>query len=290
MQKVTLKASGSQAPTDMPPGEWIIRCEHGEISRRGNQISAVLACIVLGHFTDKGFTKENEGVVLKQWYFLARIDSKGDDVVLDIHPHSKYGTAWALAMGRPLKSTDEPNPSAFEKKIFRVDVGYRSDAGGSFSYKNVGKKKDPKDFLRIHTIMEKIEEKDLSHMTSLSQWGHKHVHVTEHEHDARASTVTSTPASTDSKSIRSIGASHMSNEPGPKGHANEEPGQPTKDSPGSPTPEDLAEDWDEAAILRTKGAVSLEKIRFVKQVFPGARVVEKPAEQQFQLLKTARHS
>ena len=82
----------------------------------------------------------------------------------------------------------------------------------------------------------------------------------------------------------------MSNEPGPKGHANEEPGQPTKDSPGSPTPEDLAEDWDEAAILRTKGAVSLEKIRFVKQVFPGARVVEKPAEQQFQLLKTARHS
>ena len=269
MQKVTLKASGSQAPTDMPPGEWVARCERGEIKVRGSQISAVLSFSVLGRFTEKGFVEENAGVVLKQWYFLSKTAPGDEEIVLEIQPHSKYGIAWALAMGRPLRASDRPDPIAFQKKIFRVDVGYRSDAGGSFSYKNQGRKKDPKDFLRIHSIVEKVEEKALSHMTPYGPNGASNnvnvtEHVDEHEHDTRASTVTSTT----NKSIRSSGISHMSNEPVPQGHANLAPG--------------LSEDM--APAGGKPGITSGDVLR----VFPGAKVVEKPAEQQFQLLKSAR--
>jgi len=219
MSKITLRASGTQAPDDMPPGEWIARCEHGEIKQRGNKVSAVLSFSVLGRFTDEGFVNENEGVLFKQWYFLAEIKPNQDDIVLEIQPYSKYGTAWALAMGRPLKSGEDPNPEAFQKKIFRVDVGFSSAAGGSFSYRNLGRKKDARDFLRIHTILEKIEEITLTHMSHMT---HKHVHVQEHEHehDTRALTQTSTmEGSSKVISLRMNQGSKMNHEQRPQGHA-----------------------------------------------------------------------
>jgi hypothetical protein len=212
----------------MPSGDYLVRCERGEIKQRGNKVAAVFNFSVLGRFTDRGFRKENEGVVLKQWYFLSEISGNKDNIVLDIQPHSKYGVAWVLAMGRPLKRGENPEPKAFEQKIFRVDVGFSSAAGGSFNYRNTGRKKDSRDFLRIHSIREKVEEKALTHMVSYEAiGGHKHVHVNhEHEHDTRALTLT--PTSTDTETehgvIRISGASQMSNEQVPQGHANEAPG------------------------------------------------------------------
>jgi hypothetical protein len=231
MAKITLRASGAQAPDDMRAGEWAARCDRGELKQRGNKISAVLSFTVVGRFGPDGFVSENAGVLLKQWYFLAELKPNQDDIVLDIQPYSKYGTAWALAMGRSFKSGEIPSPEAFEKKLFRVDVGFSSAAGGSFSYRNQGRKKDPRDFLRIHTILEKIEEKALTHMSPCEPIGdhkHEHVHVNGHEHAPRASAVASaqTSASADSNGIRMSSASHKGNEQAPQGHhANGAPGE-----------------------------------------------------------------
>jgi hypothetical protein len=276
MAKITLRASGAQAPADMKPGEWIVRCEHGEIKQRGNKISAVLSFSVLGRVIDKGFVTENAGVILKQWYFLSQIDPNDGDVILEIQPYSKYGTAWTLAMGRPFKSGEDPSPKAFEKKIFRVDVGFSSAADGSFSYRNLGRKKDPRDFLRIHTILEKIEEKTLTHMTPYEPiGGHVHVHeyVNGHEHDTRAlasaSTRTQVSAETDNKVIRMNGASHKGYEQVPQGHANQAPG-----------------DFKQRAPDAKKGVTTIDVLR----IFPGAKVIQAPPEEQFQFIKSLKES
>jgi hypothetical protein len=118
MPKITLRASGAQAPDEMQTCEWIARCEHGEIKQRGNKVSAVLSFSVLGRFMHKGFVNENEGVLLKQWYFLAEIKPNQDDIVLEIQPYSKYGTAWALAMGPASQSRRNSHSSSISKKDF----------------------------------------------------------------------------------------------------------------------------------------------------------------------------
>ena len=162
--KIKLRVSGSLPPPDMRPGEYVARCDHGEVSVRGNKISAVLSFSTLGRVTAEGFKRAYEGVLLRQWYELGQRDPDGQSGTIEIKPFSKYGIAWAKSMGRPLKQTDDPAPGAFQKKIFKVDVGYRSNLDGNFSYKNTGRPKDPRDFLRIHSIIEKIEEKALTHM------------------------------------------------------------------------------------------------------------------------------
>lgn len=95
-----------------------------------------------------------------------------------------------------------------------------------------------------------------------------------HEHDTRALTLTptSTPTSAsalpDNKSIRSSGAFRMDNEQVPPGHANLAPGVSEDTAPAGGKP----------------GVTSGDVLR----VFPGAKVVEKSAEQHFQLLNSGR--
>lgn len=224
MAKITLKASGSQAPGDMTAGEYIVRCTGGEIARRGNKISAVLTVLVVGRCVDGVLYPQHEGVTLKQWYSLGEIKAQSADAELSISPHSKYGQAWQLAMGRPLKASDDVDPSAFANKIFRVDVGYSSSSGGEFSYKHVAKRKGPRDFLRIHTVLEKIEENALTHMGSYGAIIHVHEHGHEHDHEASAPTPALTQAVAQT-GLRSTGRLVMGNEQRSQGHANLAPGE-----------------------------------------------------------------
>jgi hypothetical protein len=91
-------------------------------------------------------------VTLKPWYDLPEV--KQGAVI--IQPYSKYGKAWAMAMGRALKSSEDPDPRAFAGKLFKCDVGFSSRGpDGSYSYKHSGKKKGPRDFLRVHEIIGK---------------------------------------------------------------------------------------------------------------------------------------
>jgi hypothetical protein len=282
MRRITLRASGARAPDDMKSGEYIVRCQHGEVKTKGDKIVAELTYSVLGKYTDRGFEKKHEGVVLKQWYSLGKVEDDEDDIKIDVSPHSKYGVAWSLPKGRPLRSNEIPNPKVFENKIFRVEVGFRSNAGGTFSYKNLTKKKDAKDFLRVHETLEMIEEKALTHMTPYDPNNNVNVHLHGHEHDTRASAPA--PALAEKhrhSSIRMVGEFHRDNEQAHQGHATEEMGQLTQDSPLPSdlemrrlTPENLAEDWEEVAILRPKSPETLKKIAMVKSIFGGGRVVK----------------
>lgn len=239
--KVRLRAAGNQPPPDMRPGEYIARCERGEISVRGNKISAVLTFTVLGKFTAHGFEQANDAVALCQWYGLGENDPGDDMVTLEVKPYSKYGQAWAKAMSRPLKRTDDPDPKAFQKKVFKVNVGYRSNLDGNFSYKNTGRPKDPKDFLRIHLIVEKIDEKALIHMGPLEHMAPV-TYDTEHRAEAFPNRNNKDFSESLSSSSSGIGlveidfrvAPSMANERTGLGHAKPEAGQLTQDSPAPP--------------------------------------------------------
>jgi hypothetical protein len=243
MPKITLKATGSQAPDDMPPGEYVARCERGEIRTRGNKVSAFLIFSVLGKQTDKDLDREYEGIVLHKWFFLSEIkDRNTENVTIDVKPHSLYATAWTLAAGRPLRRSESPSPAVFEKKTYRVEAGYSSEDNSSFSHRNQARKKGPRDFLRIHSILEIIEEKAPTHMSSYGPNGATvNVHVHEHEHQTPALTPTQTKTRTQTTDT-GIRMNGRNKEHLPK-HAIG-PGQPVKDSPRSSTTDSDGFDWE----------------------------------------------
>jgi len=253
MPKITLRAAGSQAPSTMQPGEYLAKCTRGEISTRGNKVTAVLSFLVVGKQAAEGVTAHHAGVLLRSWFHLAKLSGR-EEIALDISPYSKYGLAWAIAAGHPLQAGDNPEPSIFENKTFAVDVGYSSSGSdGQFSYRHTATRKSDSDFLRIHSIRRKIEENAQSHM-AMNSHQQEHVFVHEHEHNAQTSTEAPAPAlAVDHSSIRSQGVFHMNNERIPQRHAIPagRNGQPTKDSPpvrpadSSPVnPDDLGDDWD----------------------------------------------
>ena len=271
--KIHLRAGGAKAPEDMPGGEYMVRCDRGEIKVRGKSVQVVLSFTVEGRVKGSEVKRDFAGVALKQWYTIAQVTDDRDDA-LDVSPHSKYATACGLALNRQITPKDNFDPKLFENKVFRVDVGFRSNSGGTFSYKNLGSKKDPRDFLRVHSILEKVEEKGATHMRSLTPYEYTD-NVHEHEHVARASAPAPSPQLYPSRILHFVKNSHMNDEQSSEGHHEDpEAGQPTQDSPEPPNSDDFADDWDEAAILRTKGPETLEKVAIVKKVFPGSRVIQ----------------
>src|SRR5688572_1883312 len=69
---------------------------------------------------------------------------------------SRYGRQCALALGREIESGDDLNPAAiFKSKTFRIEVGYRmtEKIGGTATPENNQRRKDAKDFLRVHTLI-----------------------------------------------------------------------------------------------------------------------------------------
>ena len=151
---------------------------------------------IVGRVTTHGTAHDFDGVVLKQWFSLGTTDD-GDEAI-SISPHSKYGRAWSLAVGRSLKKGEAPEPQGFVGKTFRVIAGFSSRADGGYSLRNTYARKDSRDFIRVHELLENLTEKAQTHMKPHDNTVNVHVHVNEHEHqhDTRASapTPTSTPA------------------------------------------------------------------------------------------------
>ena len=247
MTKIILRATGSQVPDDMTPGEYIVRCEKGEIKQKGNKVTALLTFSVLGKPTAKGLNREHEGVILAQWYFLAEVKDPNAEIEIDIKPNSKYGAAWALAAGRPLKRGENPAPTIFEKKIFRVLVGYRTNDRGDFSYRNAETKKDGKDFLRIHAILEIIEKKAPTDMTPYEpNEVNNNVIVNEHEHEQETQALAMIRTETKTKTLASGFRMNDKSKEQVRGHAIE--GLGAADERLAPVP-------------------------FLNSLFPGAKVV-----------------
>jgi len=74
---IKLKVAGRRAPLDMPPDDYVVRCDTAGIKPRGNKILAVLSFTVV--------TGKYEGVLLTQWYDLPATGV--------ITPTSKYARA-----------------------------------------------------------------------------------------------------------------------------------------------------------------------------------------------------
>ena len=130
----------------MLPGQYIAICENAwrEV---GKKIRIVWQFRIL--------EGEHTGTSLRKWLIPA--DAGGS-----VSPFSYYAKICELALGRPLRADDDlNNPRAiFGGRIFKVTVGYRKTLkpkGGPYSDKNALHRKDEKDSLRVHEVLELVE-------------------------------------------------------------------------------------------------------------------------------------
>ena len=136
-----LRAGGLAPSESMAPGQYVAACEGGTITMKGKATIAVLEFRILDG--------PNGGTALRQWITIPDIDG-----VVPIA--SRYGRQCAIALGREIESGDDLDPAAiFKSKTFRVEVGFRmtEKIGGTPTEENARRRKDAKDFLRVHQIL-----------------------------------------------------------------------------------------------------------------------------------------
>lgn len=127
----------------MAPGTYLVMCEGAWIESIGKGSRAVLQFrVVDGKYGD---------VALRLWV----IASDGGGYV---SPGSRYARYCALALDRPLNSSDDISDPAqiFGGQNFLALVGYRKtdrQRGGQASDENTRRRKDDADFLRVHDLM-----------------------------------------------------------------------------------------------------------------------------------------
>src|SRR5262245_63095074 len=136
--------AGGLAPDDaMTPAQYVCCCESATTITRGQNTTAVLQFRVLDG--------PHSGTALRQWLAISDV---GGVVSLD----SRYARHCAIALGVEIEPGDELEPSQiFPQKVFLVDVGYRltQKVGGAADEENAKRRKDAKDFLRVHKILER---------------------------------------------------------------------------------------------------------------------------------------
>ncbi len=165
MKRLKLVASGSRASDTMTPGNYVIRCRDARIQERGNKTQVVLTFQIL----EKAW---NDGVVLTQWYGLKTTEG-------EISPHTKYGKACEIALGRALEAGYDLDPeTVFVGKIFEAEIGYSStDSDGVSDEGNRVEKKNDRDFLRVHSLLRLVSQDEagaIIHMHSNGViWPHK---------------------------------------------------------------------------------------------------------------------
>lgn len=136
-----LRAGGLEPSDSMTPGEYIANCEGATITTKGRSTIALLEFRVING--------PHSGTALRQWIGIPDVDGI-------IHVGSRYGRQCALALGREIEPGDDLHPAVvFKSKTFRVSVGYRMTerTGGTPTHENALRRKDAKDFLRVHRII-----------------------------------------------------------------------------------------------------------------------------------------
>jgi hypothetical protein len=137
-----LRVGGRAANDDIAPGKYLARCETAWIEPKGKNAVAV--------FQFNLIDGKYDGVAFRLWVTA----SDGGGMV---SPTSRYGRYCALALGRPLESDDPVNDPAqiFAGRCFIAMVGFRKteSRGGIASDQNAQRKKDERDFLRVHELL-----------------------------------------------------------------------------------------------------------------------------------------
>jgi hypothetical protein len=145
--QIKIRLGGRAPSADMPPGEYLVRCEGAWIEPVGRNFRAVLEFrTVDGKFGD---------VSLRQWIVV----SNGGGIV---SPTGRYARFCEVALGRLLETDDPVSDPAqiFNGQFFLVSVGFRKTdgpRGGTASEENALRRKDDSDFLRVHEILAREE-------------------------------------------------------------------------------------------------------------------------------------
>jgi hypothetical protein len=142
-----LRAGGLEPSDSMAPGEYIASCKEATTIKKGPTVIAVLSFQIIDG--------PHQGTDLRQWI---QIPVLGGQVVIA----SRYGRQCALALQRELEPGENLHPAAiFKGKLYSVKVGFRMTEkpfGGQAASEYALRRKDPKDFLRVHEILAVLEE------------------------------------------------------------------------------------------------------------------------------------
>jgi hypothetical protein len=137
-----LRAGSLEPSESMAPGQYVAACEGGTVTTKGKNTVAVLEFRIIDG--------AHGGTALRQWIQIPDIDG-----VVPIA--SRYGRQCAIALGREIESGDDLDPgSIFRGKFFLVDVGFRKTekTGGTATENNALRRKDGRDYLRVHAVLE----------------------------------------------------------------------------------------------------------------------------------------
>jgi hypothetical protein len=137
-----LQAGGLEPDDSVTPGEYIANCEGATITTKGRNTIAVLEFRIIDG--------QHSGTSVRQWIAIPDVDGV-------VPVGSRYARHCALALGREkIEPGDDLNPVAiFKGRTFRIDVGYRmtEKIGGTPNALHALRRKDAKDFLRVHKII-----------------------------------------------------------------------------------------------------------------------------------------
>jgi hypothetical protein len=131
----TFTIKGRKAPTDMAAGQYLAGCLDAKIKRRGNQIRAVL--------TFRCEACRYDGVLLTCWL----------PIFVPLAEHHKFTRAYQIAVDRELRVDEEISLQEFVGKLYVVEAGFRKTNGKNHVLEDPTKRKDKKDFLRVHDIV-----------------------------------------------------------------------------------------------------------------------------------------
>jgi hypothetical protein len=140
-----LRAGGIPPSEDVQPGQYVVSCESAMLTTRGQHTTAVLQFRIIDG--------PHAGTALRQWLSVS-------DVSGVVSLESRYARHCVIALGGEIEPGDELDPSQiFPNKVFLVEAGYRltQKIGGSPDEEHARRRKDAKDFLRVHKILEFID-------------------------------------------------------------------------------------------------------------------------------------
>jgi hypothetical protein len=141
-----LRLGGLPASEEMRPGKYQVCCEGARLEPIGKGYRAVLQFRVIDG--------PHDGTALRQWLPAA------DGGI--VAPLGRYAKHCALALGRQFTADDDLGDPAkiFVGRIFFAHVGFRKterQRGGMASDSNAQRKKDERDYLRVHELLEQAE-------------------------------------------------------------------------------------------------------------------------------------
>ena len=137
-----LRAGGFAPSEHMQPGEYVCACDGATEIEKGRFRQAVLQYRVV--------EGPHMGTALRQWLTISEIGGL-------VSFNTRYAKHCCIALGQELQPGDPLEAeSIFPGKIFLVFAGYRltEKIGSPAHPENAKRRKDLKDFLRVHEILE----------------------------------------------------------------------------------------------------------------------------------------